>query len=281
MNLKESMHIAVLLTCFNRREKTLQALKLLFKQKLPEGVFVEVFLVDDGSTDGTSKAIATKFPLVNIIQGTGTLFWNRGMRKAWETAAQKRDYDYYLWLNDDTNIFDNSLIQMLQVAKQLKSDSIIVGAIHTEDNIKKGSYGGYKNGFLLKPNERLQKCDEFNGNCVLIPKNVFKKLGNLDQCFRHSFGDIEYGRRAKKQGITIFLTPNYVGACNRNVWPPNFLSTKNSLVKRFKMLYSPLGFNPFESFYMNRKYKSIFYAGLVFVKIHINVMFPKIVKKKL
>lgn len=85
------MRIAALLTCFNRKEKTLQCLKSLF-QVLPGCI---VFLVDDASTDGTSDAVKQLFPEVHIIRGDGNLFWSRGMFTAWKEAV-KGNYNYLL-----------------------------------------------------------------------------------------------------------------------------------------------------------------------------------------
>ena len=53
--------IAVLLTCFNRRSLTITSLQHLFLNKLPSNYSMSVFLVDDGSTDGTSLAIKENF----------------------------------------------------------------------------------------------------------------------------------------------------------------------------------------------------------------------------
>jgi glycosyltransferase involved in cell wall biosynthesis len=47
--------IAVLITCHNRIQKTQTCLKSLFKQKKIENINLKVFLVDDGSTDGTKE----------------------------------------------------------------------------------------------------------------------------------------------------------------------------------------------------------------------------------
>jgi GT2 family glycosyltransferase len=74
--------IAVLLTCHNRRDKTITCLDSLYNCLLPSDFQLDVFLVDDGSSDGTSKAVSEKFPSVNVIQGNGNLFWNQGMRLA-------------------------------------------------------------------------------------------------------------------------------------------------------------------------------------------------------
>jgi len=51
------MEIAVLITVFNRKEKTLSCLKSLFNQKLDKKITLKVFLTDDNSSDGTADAV--------------------------------------------------------------------------------------------------------------------------------------------------------------------------------------------------------------------------------
>ena len=63
------MQLAVLLTCFNRKATTLRCLEQLNKQNITASM--DVFLCDDGSTDGTSDAIKKLFPQVYIIKGSG------------------------------------------------------------------------------------------------------------------------------------------------------------------------------------------------------------------
>ena len=46
--------IAVLLTVYNRRDKTLYCLDRLYHQENMDNYKVDVFLTDDGSTDVTS-----------------------------------------------------------------------------------------------------------------------------------------------------------------------------------------------------------------------------------
>ena len=92
--------VAVLLTCHNRKAKTIECLKSLFKaiQFSKADSSFSVYLVDDGSTDGTAEAVLSNFPEVNVINGSGNLFWAGGMRLAWNTALQSNP-DYYLLLN--------------------------------------------------------------------------------------------------------------------------------------------------------------------------------------
>ena len=58
-------------------------------KKLGRGGNGEVFLVDDGSSDGTGIVVKEMFPEITVIQGNGKLFWNRGMFYAWDAASTK------------------------------------------------------------------------------------------------------------------------------------------------------------------------------------------------
>ena len=71
--------IAALLTVYIRCDTTLRCLRELEKQKLPQGFIVDIYLTDDGCTDGTPQRVASEYPHVHIIKGNGNLYWNRGM----------------------------------------------------------------------------------------------------------------------------------------------------------------------------------------------------------
>src|SRR5260370_3789521 len=122
------MKIAAILAVHNRCNETLCALKRLFSLEMPPGAILEVFLLDDSSSDGTPAAVREQFPRVNIITGDGTLYWNRGMARAFE-GALKYDFDYYLWLNDDTRLWPQALCTLVRTAAQTGAGSIIVGSI--------------------------------------------------------------------------------------------------------------------------------------------------------
>jgi GT2 family glycosyltransferase len=267
------LYIATLITCHNRKEKTLLCIKALFDQiGLGNNFIIDVFLVDDGSTDGTSDAIRVQFPYVNIIQGTGNLYWNRGMHLAWETASAYKDYDYFLWLNDDTFLFNNAFRNLFF---DFLPDSIVCGT--TKSSISNNiTYGGFSNSnkFLI-PNSFHQNADYYNGNCVLVPRNVFRKLGNLDPFFHHALGDFDYSLRARKNGIEIKIAPDFIGFCERHESIPKWRSNSINLLDRFKNLYNPLsGCNPIEYFVFDKRHKGISKACIHYISIHIRCLFP-------
>ena len=86
--------IAVLITCFNRKEKTLSCLKDIYAQEKEQNVTLDVFIIDGGSSDDTPNNIHKEYPQVNIQVVPG-LYWAGGMRKAWYEAIKRKDYDYF------------------------------------------------------------------------------------------------------------------------------------------------------------------------------------------
>lgn len=213
--------VSVLLTCFNRRQKTLECLKALFNQALPNSVTLQVYLVDDGSTDGTAEAVHQFYPQVNVLQGTGDLFWTGGM---WLAAAEamKHSFDYHLWLNDDTNLYPNAINTLLTTSHQLQEqgqDAIVVGSIQDPET-QQFVYGGMKRSRFhpcqcngIPPGNVPQRCETMSGNCVLIPKAVIERVGELDRTFRHFAADLDYGLRATRDGCHVWVAPGYLGVC--------------------------------------------------------------------
>jgi GT2 family glycosyltransferase len=268
-------NIATLITCHNRKEKTLTCLEFLFQNALPAGYLLDVFLVDDGSTDGTSQSVHEAYCQVNIIKGDGNLYWNRGMYKAWESAAHAKDYDYYLWLNDDTFLFKNSLEVMLSTAVSTDNWSIIVAASCSKVTGKLTYSGFSANGDQIMPIDKLVQAHTFHGNCVLISKLVFKKVGNLDPLFHHSIGDMDYGLRAIKSGIKSLLAPGFLANCEAHDTLPQWCLPSVSLMKRIKSLYSPLGNNqPYYYFRFKLRHYGILLAIKNLFSMHLRLFFP-------
>lgn len=268
-------HIAVLLTVFNRKKQTISCLENLFSQKISESYSISVYLTDDGCTDGTAQAVLEKFPRkVNIIQGDGTLFWNRGMYKAWNVAAKERVFDFYLWLNDDTFIYDGCITRLLSESERYEDKSIVVGSTCAVGNPSKITYGGWQNGKKITDVENRQWCDEINGNIVLIPKYVYDILGTNDPYFRHAAGDTDYGLRAKEAGVGCFIGKGIFGECDLHERPTVWMDPSQPFKKRWKNFFSPLGNNPFEFFYFKKKHKGLVAACITFCSMWTHFCLP-------
>ncbi|MDR0606041.1 MAG: glycosyltransferase family 2 protein [Bacteroidales bacterium] len=273
--------IVVLITVHNRKEQTLKCLTSLFNCILPEEYRFDVFLVDDGSTDGTSDAVKEKFPQVNIIQGSGNLFWNRGMHLAWETAAKTFDYDYYLWLNDDTLLYTYAIEELITCSESENNQKIICGSTCAINDKQKITYGGksFKRG-LIFPNGKKQVCDYFNGNLVLIPQYVYKKVGMNDTTFHHALGDHDYGLRAKRLGIVSIVSPSILGECDGHKELTAWCNPQTPVLRRLKLLYSPSGNHPFEFFKYENRHNGLVKACFHLFTNHLRAICPVLWRNK-
>jgi len=255
------------MTCHNRRETTLQCLKGLFNQKITDNISLLVYLVDDGSVDGTAEAVCSLYPNVIVLRGSGSLFWNGGMRLAF-LEALKKGYDYYLWLNDDTTLEPDAIAKLVKTYRSLEDkgyvDSIIVGSTRDPETGML-SYGGlvrkswcYALGFRwIEPGDQPRQCVTMNGNCVLIPNGVARNLGNLDDSFTHGLGDYDYGLRASKMGYFVWVAPFYVGFCARNSIRGTWMDHELPFRQRLKKVKRPTGRVPKETMVFARRHGGV------------------------
>lgn len=270
--------IAVLLTVFNRKQQTLSCLERLFKQEIPEGYALRVYLTDDGCTDGTSDAIMKYFPeKVNVIPGDGNLYWNRGMWTAWNHAAKDAHFDYYLWLNDDTELYNRAVKMLLESSLQNNDEAIIVGATVDTLTHQRLTYGGRLiDGSIPVCYGKDCEINHFNGNIVLIPNSVYQQLGNLDYYFTHSKGDFDYGLRAKEKGIKMFQCGRVLGECDIHPTTDKWCDPRLPLLTRLKWLKRPNGMPPNETFHLNRKHSGLFSAIKAYITVYLRCFCPQI-----
>lgn len=278
--------IAVLLTCFNRREKTLACLEALFNSVKRQDYFLVVYLVDDGSSDGTSVAVNKYFPQVNVIPGSGNLFWNRGMRLAWEIASQKDDYDFYLWLNDDTILDYKAIAQLLETYQENLQNSnksaVICGTCRANDITNEFSYGGRTEKGPVIPNGQIQPCKYINGNAVLVPKEIFHAIGYLSSDYTHGMGDFDYGLRVLKQNFNCYTTKRYIAVCSKNEGWPDWCNPKVNIKQRWKLFHSPNGLNIREYIIFRKKFwrrKWIIYVIKAYLKTIVPKLYSSVVNK--
>lgn len=263
--------VAVLLTVHNRRETTLRCLRAFSACERPEGMRFDLFLTDDGSTDGTAEAVRAEFPAVEIISGDGNLYWCRGMVAAWEAAAAREDYGAYLWLNDDTFLYPDALTHLFASADR-HPDAVIVGPVRSAVT-GEFSYGGRARQHPMPPEGEEKQVPLFDGNIVLVPASVYHRFGMLDRRFSHAMGDTEYGARIFHKGGRIWQTAEYLGTCERHERMDDWCNPEVPLRKRWKALHSPRGCNPRE-FFLYDRHNGIPVAMFHYCGIYLRTLFP-------
>ena len=270
------LKIAILITCYNRIEKTKECLKHCFNSlAIVDNFEHDIFLLDDDSPDKTGEIIRNTYPSINVIYGNGKYFWSGGTRKLWELASTKKNYDYYVWLNDDSILFKNAFSVIYRDLKE-KSSSIIVGTfISSNENFSKLTYGGRDKHFtLLKPSGKPTECSIINGNFVFVPKEISNQIGLLNKIFTHNYADVDYGLRAIKKNFKVFIASEIVGTCNKNeieLWrKPN-----TKFFSRLRSLHKSKNFIVNEVIYFQLVHFGLFALLKHFIGIFIIILSPK------
>lgn len=211
----------------------------------------QVYLVDDGCTDGTAESVSTDYPSIRIIQGNGNLYWAGGMRLAWSTALKEHNYDAFILLNDDVKLYTNFIENFISCDKYSRATygSAGVYSAATEDPLhKKLTYGGRKilsHRFRVRsktiiPTDPPQLIDIANANILWVDHCVVKAIGILDKRYKHGIADYDFSLRARKSGFPVLLAQKAGGQCI-NDHGENFLSHNETLARRISYLKSPTG----------------------------------------
>jgi GT2 family glycosyltransferase len=236
------LRIACLLCCHNRKSLALACLESIYSQLNACGADVEIFLLDDGSTDGTSSAVRERYPLVKLFSGSGDLFWCGAMRVLWRIAAQSRP-DYFLLLNDDTFLYKNAIEVLLSSASHLNNRCLVVGSICDPIGKQKvyGGFGPISTPHLQNHFSGMRYYQTCNANCLLIPDIIYQKLGIFHGAYTHAMGDFDYGYLATRSSIPILETPDFVGECSPNDDSKSWRNNTLSRSERFRFLAGPKG----------------------------------------
>lgn len=269
--------LKVIFTCFNRREKTVSAMKSLVD--LNPSIKFHFIVVDDNSSDGTVEAIKKLNYDTHLIPGTGQLFWCGGMRVGIDYYLNNSGNMDCLLVNDDVIFAPNAIEKMVSLQNG-RRDIVIVGA--TCDKYGNFTYGlrkhrDNKSIWLnpVLPNREEIAGDTMNANCVLIPKDVLVRVGNMDLKYSHSLGDYDLGFKLVREGFTLISSSEYIGICEENGFENSWRDPKVPRIQRLKKKESPKGNPHGEWYYFLRKNYGMWIAIKYSITPYIRIMLGK------
>ncbi len=195
---------AIVIPVHNRRGVTLRCLAGLEG----DGVFAwaSVFVVDDGSTDGTGDAVRTRYPTATVLTGDGNLWWGGAIYLGMKTACEQ-GAACLIWLNDDCLPAPGTL--RLLADHVLHTKGLATGWAETPSG---GRYGGFRKTrhglqiVLPPPPGGVLACDAAGGNCVAIARSVVDAIGLPDAArLPHALLDVDYLLSATRRGFPLDL----------------------------------------------------------------------------
>ncbi|MGO9138326.1 MAG: glycosyltransferase family 2 protein [Syntrophales bacterium] len=221
-----SIDVSVCIVNWNTKYLTSQLIESI--HKTVKKLSIEVFIVDNASTDGSVEHILNNYPNVNIIKNSV----NVGYGSAHNQALRMSRGRYKMILNSDVILLEKSLENMVMFLDN-NQDIGAVGPICLDRDRNIGySYGHFPKPWqmilerllgsmtpkYIKP-PPLQVKPQVYGNkqidveyilgaCILIRKELCDEIGLFDERFFAYFEETDWCFRMMKRGVKRCLIPN-------------------------------------------------------------------------
>jgi len=207
------MKLGVLILNWNGLQDTRECLASL----LPAQEWVTVYVIDNGSTDGSVAALRQEFgDRIRIVEtGSNLLFAggnNFGVRVALEENCEA-----VLLLNNDTLVEQTTLPELLAAANRHVGALLCPKILYVHARETLWYAGGiWRNGRVAHRGIRERDTGQYDreaitdwgtGCALWIPREVIERIGVLDDDFKLYSEDVEYCLRAQKAGIPTVYVP--------------------------------------------------------------------------
>ena len=182
--------VSVLIINWNTRELLEECLTSVFETTT--SLNIEVIVLDNASTDGSSEMVAVKFPDVKLMQNRENMGFARGNNQAAELAMG----EFFSLLNSDACLLPGALETLLTFAVETEQAVVIGSRLVNPNGSFQFSYADFPNlwrEFLTLstlgrriigqnyPSHRAdvdhgpQMVDYVNGACLLIRSDMYRK----------------------------------------------------------------------------------------------------------
>ncbi len=260
------LDLSIIIVNYNTRELTFQCLNSIFSKK--SKVSFEVVLIDNGSTDRIDEVIKKKYPKVIFERSEINTGFTGGNNLGLKKAHQSK---YYLLLNSDTQVVDNSLDTFVAAAERNKF-GISSCKLIFENRKFQPNAGDLPTLFpvlfwlfgvddicrklrILTPSfhqvdssyyQDGQEVGWVQGAAMLIRDDVYQKIGLLDDQIFMYCEDVDYCWRARQKKFKIGWTDqaeiiHYGGASLDNPRLSQWIGEFKGLLYLYKKNYTFLG----------------------------------------
>lgn len=212
--MSEGPSVTIIIVNWNGKADTLECLASLAADRYSNK---RVFVVDNGSADGSVSAIQTTYPATIVIE-TGRNIGFTGGNNVGLRQSLRDGPDYVYLLNNDTVSDPNALTELVLVAERQPAFGILTPLIHYFERPDEPWFAGSRlnlaRGEAVHDNSRPPSPDEgvrpvpwASGCAMLIRRALIEQLGGFDERYFLNWEDVDLSLRAVALGPQIGLVP--------------------------------------------------------------------------
>lgn len=189
-------------------------------EKVREEVELDVFVVDNASSDGSLESAKNKFPNVSYVSNKENL----GFGKAHNLVLKKAKTPYLLTLNPDCEVMPETLEYLIDFMEKNPDVGVCSPKVEKADgSLDMASHRGFPTPlasflyYFLKNDRvyhltnrdmtKVHEVDSVVGAFMLIRKSVLDKVGYFDEDYFLYGEDIDLCFRIKKSGFKVMYVP--------------------------------------------------------------------------
>jgi hypothetical protein len=257
--MEQGIDVSVIIVSWNTKSLLQQCLLSILRQKL---CTYEIIVVDNNSSDGTQEMLKNEFKGINAIYNTQ----NRGFAAANNQALRIAKGNAILLLNPDTEFQNSTDLQKLLAFQKEKNAGIVGPRLVYPSGENQESVRTFPDwlsqcllllkihilfpglpifkNFLLHNFDysKTQQVDQVSGACFCIERSCLKKIGLLDEGFWIWFEEVDYCKRTKNAGFTVWYfsdiqVTHYGGQSFQQVLPKDRQKKYNKSLRRYAKKY--------------------------------------------
>lgn len=214
------MDLSVIIVNWNTKNLLYQCLESVYQ--MIHNLEFEVYVVDNGSTDGTEVMIKTRFPQVIFMKNQ----MNLGFSKANNQALGRSKGKYLLLLNPDTQIKEGAIEGLFSFMEYHPKAGILGVQLLNSDGSKQNSIANLPSLATELLNKRLLRwlfpkrfpgkerdyhepieVDSVIGACLMMRHEAMEQVGLLDEDYFLFFEETDWCYRIKKAGWKVYHVP--------------------------------------------------------------------------
>lgn len=209
-------NVAIIILNWNQYKDTKECIDSLKKVDFPN---FDIYIVDNGSKDGSIDRLKQEYKNVDFAVNPMNLGFAQACNVGIQLAKEKKDYEYYLLLNNDTTVEPDFLSILVDEAKKKNNCLVASPKIMFYSNPKKIWFLGGFYSIIGKPYHKYYgqveppdissafEADWVSGCSMLIKKEAIDTIGFLDPDYFNNFEDVDYCLRLRKRGFKIIVVP--------------------------------------------------------------------------